>query len=118
MCKIKVIHYRDADFDDVYTVYIGRKFDGKESIWQNPFRIEKGFSRNAVLQKYYEYITWLIDTEKCYRNEQRYGIIPSVCHHCDLKRLKELAEMGTLKLVCWCAPKACHGDILKDQIMK
>lgn len=31
----------------------------------------------------------------------------------ELTRLLELARKGDLKLRCFCAPKRCHGDVIK-----
>lgn len=66
-----------------YDVYIGRP--GK---WGNPFPLKKESDRAAVLE---QYTAW-IKTQ------------PQL-----------LAALGELKgkvLGCWCAPKACHGDVL------
>lgn len=32
----------------------------------------------------------------------------------ELERLLVLARQGDLKLKCYCAPKACHGDVIKE----
>jgi len=34
----------------------------------------------------------------------------------ELLRLKQIAEMRPLNIACWCAPEACHGDIVKRAI--
>ena len=31
---------------------------------------------------------------------------------CDAVRMDQVHELRGLDLVCWCAPKACHGDVL------
>ena len=66
-----------------YDVYICRP-----SKWGNPFVIGKHGTRDEVIQKYRE---WLM-------------LQPEL-----------LAEVKTLKgkvLGCYCAPAACHGDVL------
>jgi len=68
-----------------YDIYIGRP-----SKWGNPFVIGKDGTRDEVIKKYH---TWLLTQP-------------------DL-----LAELPTLKgkvLGCYCAPAACHGDILSE----
>lgn len=35
----------------------------------------------------------------------------------ELKRIKELSRHGDVNLLCFCAPKACHGDVIKDFII-
>ncbi|GJE67706.1 hypothetical protein LNAOJCKE_4938 [Methylorubrum aminovorans] len=65
-------------------VYIGRG-----SKWGNPFVIGRHGNRAEVIAKYG---LWLADR-----------------HHL----LRALDELRGRDLVCWCAPLACHGDLLK-----
>ena len=66
-----------------YDVYIGRP-----SKWGNPFSIGKDGTREEVIKKYRE---WILNNE-------------------DL--MKDLHELKDKVLGCWCAPRACHGDVL------
>jgi hypothetical protein len=34
----------------------------------------------------------------------------------ELDRLTDIAAYGDLILICWCAPKPCHGDVVKAYI--
>jgi len=68
---------------DPYDVYIGRG-----SIWGNPFIIGKDGTRKEVIEKYENWI------------RQQAILIGS------------LYELEGKVLGCWCAPKACHGDVL------
>lgn len=68
-----------------YNVYIGRP-----SKWGNPFSIGKDGSRQEVINKYRQ---WLLEQP-------------------DL--LAALPELRGKVLGCWCAPRACHGDILAE----
>lgn len=63
-------------------VYIGRG-----SKWGNPFVIDRDGNRETVIEKYKEYI---LGTE--------------------LPDQIELLRGKTL--ICYCKPKACHGDVL------
>src|SRR6266700_4878504 len=65
------------------SIYIGRG-----SKWGNPFRIGPDGDRAIVIAKYER---WLRDQ-----------------HHL----LRALDELRGHDLVCWCAPAACHGDLL------
>lgn len=70
---------------DPYDVYIGRG-----SKWGNPFVIGKDGSRADVIAKYCDYIA---------------------------KRPDLLGAMHELRgkvIACWCAPQACHGDVLAE----
>lgn len=74
---------------DKYDVYIGRP-----SKWGNPFVIGKDGDRPEVIRKYEEY---LISNK-------------------DL--MKDLPELKGKVIACWCAPQACHGDVLKKYVSK
>jgi hypothetical protein len=65
------------------TVYIGRP-----SKWGNPFKLERGASRAEVIAKYE---AWLMQQPHL---------------------LADLHELRGKMLACWCAPLACHGDVL------
>ena len=65
------------------SVYIGRP-----SKWGNPFEIGKHGDRQAVIA---QYRAWVCDQPEL---------------------LAALPELRGRDLVCWCAPLACHGDVL------
>lgn len=65
-------------------VYIGRGSD-----WGNPFEIGKDGDRAEVIEKYRNWLRGQNDL---------------------LSRIEP--ELKNKNLVCYCAPKACHGDIL------
>lgn len=69
-----------------YDVYIGRP-----SKWGNPFEIGKDGNRQEVIEKYRQYL---------FKNP-----------HLVKEAQKELKGKT---LACWCAPQACHGDILLE----
>lgn len=66
-----------------YDIYIGRP-----SIWGNPFVIGPDGTRTEVIQKYSE---WLQTQPQL---------------------LQQIPAIKGKILGCWCAPRACHGDIL------
>ena len=66
-------------------VYIGR---GRDSKWGNPFRIGVDGTREEVIDLYEE---WLRDQPHL---------------------MAALGELTGRILGCWCAPRACHGDVL------
>lgn len=68
---------------DQYDVYIGRG-----SKWGNPFHIGKDGSREEVIAQYRAYL---------WGNEEL---------------MNSLSELEGKRLGCYCAPKACHGDVL------
>ena len=68
-----------------YDAYIGRP--GK---WGNPFEIGKDGTREDVVRKYR---AWVI----------KQPVLMSSLH-----------ELKGKTLGCWCAPRACHGDVLAE----
>lgn len=82
MCR--VLNARNAGKSSTETqVYVGRP-----SKWGNPFVIGRDGSRFEVIAKYR---AWVIEQP-------------------DL--MASLGELGGRNLACWCAPLACHGDVL------
>ena len=79
---------------DPYDVYIGRPGRGQEGPWGNPFTIEEAGSRERCIELYRRRL-W---------DEIRAGRIT----------LEQLAALHGKRLGCFCAPEACHGDVLAD----
>ncbi len=69
-----------------YDVYIGRP-----SKWGNPFRIGLDGSRRQVVEKYR---SWLLARPNLVETAR--------------------SELAGKVLGCWCAPQACHGDVLVE----
>ena len=67
-----------------------RVYIGRPSKWGNPFVIGRDGSRAEVVAKYR---AWIV-TQPALMNA--------------------LEELRGRDLVCWCAPLACHGDVLND----
>jgi len=91
---IRVVHCKK----ELYDIYIGR---GKNSKWGNPYSHKddtlaefKTNTRSEAIKKYKE---WIVYGEGQYL-------------------LKDLHELRDKILGCWCKPKACHGDILKELV--
>lgn len=67
-----------------YDIYVGRP--GK---WGNPFVIGRDGTREEVVRKYREYL-------------MTSGL------------LVQIHELTGKRLACWCAPLACHADVLAE----
>jgi len=79
-------------------IYVGRP-----SSLGNPFPLQCETERAAVIRDYEEWLAeQLLD--------------PSSPASREIHRLAALARKGDLCLICWCAPKACHADIIKRTI--
>ena len=90
----RVVHCRRKAFD----VYIGRanrRYNLPQSPYANPFKIGRDRNREECIEKYQK---WLLDQP-------------------------ELVERARIELFgkvlgCWCAPQACHGDVLVKIVEK
>jgi hypothetical protein len=84
-----VVHCKKEKYD----VYIGRanpRSGLKASIWANPFVIGKDGTREEVMAKYRAWLPTQADL------------------------IARLPDLNSKVLGCWCAPEACHGDILSQ----
>ncbi len=98
--EIRVVNVKtlpiDWQADPVY-IYIGRAHHGKRlagSPLGNPFVIGRDGTRDQVIAKYRDWITG---------QPHLLQMIPYLAEHAEA-------------LVCWCAPEACHGDVLVEYI--
>lgn len=67
----------------------GAVYIGRPGPWGNPFIIGKDGTRKEVVKKYRDSIT------------------PELA-------LRAVAELRGKDLVCWCAPRECHGGVLLE----
>jgi hypothetical protein len=68
----------------------GAVYVGRPSPWGNPFVIGRDGTREEVIEKYR---VWLPTQKVLMRN----------LHH-----------LAGKDLICWCAPQACHADVLLE----
>lgn len=93
--ELKKLGYQDLEHwlnASTNHVYIGRNMTvyvkGAEgSKWANPFKVDK-YGRDECIQRYEAYIRSTPDL------------------------INNLDELRGKVLGCWCAPEACHGDVL------
>src|SRR3954466_3063811 len=64
----------------------------RKTRWGNPFVLGRHGSREAVIAQYEGYL----------RQQIRCGAVTA----------EDLAALDGKRLGCWCAPLACHGDVL------
>lgn len=103
---IKVVNKRrhTPRHDDVYI--------GRPSVFGNPFTHKEGtLARTNVASR--------SEAVKFYHGWLREQYISNPLITKELQRLADLFKAGKhINLVCWCAPKECHGDVIKDAIEK
>ncbi|ACK86301.1 MULTISPECIES: DUF4326 domain-containing protein [Methylobacteriaceae] len=83
MCQCRVLNKRHGTWP------AGAISIDRGTIWGNPFVIGRDGDRRAVIAKYQR---WLADQDHL---------------------LRRLDDLRGSDLLCWCAPLACHGDLLK-----
>ncbi len=97
MAGIKIVNKKSFKGDGYYV--------GRPSPLGNPFEIDQDGTRDEVIEKYKE---WL--REQWVEN----GYVRR-----ELEKLAMLYKtIGKLILICWCAPQACHAEVIKDAIEK
>ena len=67
----------------------GAVYIGRPSKWKNPYKIGKDGSRSEVIDKFEKYATLKLENEP-----------------------KWLEPLIGKDLYCYCAPEACHGDVI------
>nr|DAE39524.1 MAG TPA: protein of unknown function (DUF4326) [Bacteriophage sp.] len=82
------------------------EYIGRGSPLGNPFIIGKDGSREQVIAKYR---VWL--------NEQIMRKNPVVLNELNRLGNKAIDEKG-LALQCFCYPKPCHGEVIKEKLVK
>lgn len=86
----RVLNLKTASPEELeFAVRIDRK-----TPWGNPYRIGPDGDREAVIEKYQRHLLDRIESGE--------------------QTLESLAALSGRDLACWCAPKPCHGQVLKD----
>jgi len=85
----------------------GGEYIGRPSPLGNPFVIGPDGDRAAVIDQYEQWLTEIWN--KGGKNAQL----------TELFRLAEIhRKQDLLTLLCWCAPRPCHGDIIADFVRR
>ena len=97
---IEVLNFRDLHEIPEGMLYIGRansRYQLPESKWANPFHWYEEKYRASVLGLYRQHFLSTGDLSTRLRQD-----------------LPELEAYSAL--VCWCAPRRCHGNFLVEQV--
>jgi len=87
-------------------VYCGRynsTYSLQSSPLANPFKLTREGCRQTLLVLYR---SWLY----AHRNDKAIAA--------EISRLASLLERGDVAIGCWCAPKACHCDVIADFVRR
>jgi hypothetical protein len=78
------------------------EYIGRGNVLGNPFRMRNEEEREFVIKQYRQWL-WNKIRDK------------DIKVHKELDRLLDVyRSRGELNLICWCAPKQCHGDIIRS----
>ena len=76
----------------------------RSSWFGNRFKMKNESERDKVCEKYKEWF---------------YGELYDSAMQAELSILKDtLFKYGKLNLFCWCAPKRCHAEIIKEYLLE
>lgn len=100
MPEITVGHIKHEFVDERWKVYVGRP-----SSLGNPFEIGRHGDRQEVIT---QYATWLDE-------QMADPTSPAARKFAGLLRL--VKRHGRLHLLCWCAPEACHADVIRERLL-
>ncbi len=78
----------------------------RETILGNPFIMEYEEQRDGVIEKYREWFN-------------NHLLIESPIIKEELERISKIYKKhGRLELFCWCAPKKCHAEVIREYLTK
>lgn len=129
---------READAAPAYVVQIlnlndskpGEKYDfiiDRTTVLGNPFIMEKGSQqsstsaeRDRVCDEYAALFGKLVDPcapvpldmVHCYNTATRRRVLDMLA-----TMVGALREYGIVRLFCWCAPRRCHGETIRDYLL-
>ena len=93
---IRIVNLRSYELhDNEVLVRIDRT-----SVLGNPFVLRNECDRSACIAKYKQYF------KATFKSSENVHFLR------ELRRIFELALEKDIALACWCAPKACHGDVI------
>ena len=79
----------------------------RSSALGNPFNMRNEADRHKVCNEYTKLFAGIVNNEADCIEMTRFTD--------ELERLKKLhVEYGKLRLFCWCAPKRCHAETIKQ----
>lgn len=95
---IKIKNLKEEQPKQYWDIRINRS-----SIFGNPFKIGQDGTRDEVVELYRAYFKSSIEKSAIFEAEVN-------------RLIKMYKRFGQLNLFCWCAPRSCHGEIIKNWI--
>jgi len=95
---IEIVNIKNAIRTFDYDVFIDRR-----TIVGNPFPMKNESERTVVCDRYEKYFSNKMINDYGFRNFVN-------------KLIEVYKKFGKLRLFCWCSPKRCHGETIKNYI--
>ena len=92
--RTTVVNIRERKSGDVY---IGRAGKGEDGYFGNPFRIRRGEGRGTTIERYRDWFLKRVES--------------------DLEFRRRVLRLRGKRLVCFCAPNLCHGDVIAGPML-
>jgi hypothetical protein len=101
MSKTTVVNINTS----AYEVYIGRTGHGMDGYFGNPIRFD--YKCPICKQVHVDTEQGRFDLLQCYKKYFWKRL------HCDFAFYERVKKLKGKRLGCFCAPKPCHGDVIK-----
>lgn len=82
----------------------GQVYVGRPSPLGNPFQLGRDGSRAEVIARYRHWLWAQLQ-------------VPGSLQLRELEQLLAQAQVGPLELLCWCAPLACHAEVIRSALL-
>jgi len=109
--SIKVVHINSKQAQGSHREYCGRAGKGQEGILGNPYWMNDESKRDEVCDKFDIWFVATINHLFYYQlNVKDKKLISRI------NELVELAKTKDIELACFCSPKRCHAESIKEVI--
>ena len=82
----------------------GQVYVGRPSPLGNPFQLGRDGSRAEVIARYRHWLWAQLQ-------------VPGSSQRRELEQLLAQAQVGSLELLCWCAPLPCHAEVIRSALL-
>lgn len=110
---ITIKNLRTEQMHDAWDVRVDRA-----SVLGNPFLMRNESERNSVCDEYAEYFDAIVTNNLS--KLRNWGVTSTEREQfmTELRRLYKICKQyGRLNLYCWCAPKRCHAETIRNFLM-
>jgi hypothetical protein len=101
--SVKVVHISSRQAEGSHREYCGRTGKGQEGILGNPYWMNDESKRDEVCDKFKLYLKKEFEKGNSKVHKRAYELVA-------------IAKKQDLELACFCAPKRCHTESIKELI--